>query len=71
MAIAPQNNKIKSKMKSNRKILGTLLFIIGFIVTVVFLVKCVSLVHPYLGWIIVGSVCMFIGTIIYEINSEK
>ena len=56
-------------MKSKIKGLSSLLFTIGFIVAVVFLVKGIFLLHPYLGWAFVGILCMFIGYMIYDINS--
>ena len=56
-------------MKSKIKKICSLLFTIGFIVTVAFLVKGVFLLHPYLGWAFVGILCMFIGYMIYDINS--
>ena len=53
-------------MKSKIKKLRILLFVIGFIVAVAFIAKVAFELHPYLGWIVAGFVCMLISNMIYD-----
>lgn len=48
------------------KIIGIFLVIIGFLVVLLFLIMGSFLLHPYLGWIAVGGVCLLIGNMIYD-----
>ena len=51
------------------KTLGNLLFIIGFIIFAIFLIKGAFLLHSYLGWITIGGFCVLIGGAISDNHS--
>lgn len=53
-------------MKSKIKKIRILLFMIGFIVAVIFLLKAAFELHPYIGWITAGFVCMLISNMLYD-----